>query len=511
MTDAEHTRRRLWRGAAFGLIAWAGPLLVAIASTPAIVRGLGAADYGLYALVVGLVSYSSTALLGRAVVRRVAVAHATDQLHTGVEMVHSAGWLAAGAGLAIAGTLWASGNWLAMEVFRLPPGDYRMAFGLAGAGIAASILSQVFASALHGLHRFDLYAGVATSMSIAGGIGCAVLALRGYGALGLVAWTVALAWLGCLLYAISARRLLGGHHAPPSSPPAPGTVPAARRRFSRATLIELLSHGGAVAVYQTCGYALLMFERTLLVRTLGAEALTYYAVAMNVAMPIHGFVAGSTLAVLPTASAAEARQTDIARIYLRSSRWANLVVVWLTLTGLICAGAFLRAWMGDAFAAQATPLLRVHVLAFGIMAAQVIAWQVAEGWGLASANAWFTAWWLASAVLLMPILGARFGIEGIAVARLFGLLAVPVFIAVIEHRVLGHVHWRAWLSGALQLLPAALAAAVLEYVLLQSLPSGWLGLAGAALAGGGAYVATLLLLGVIDRHDLRAWRARAPV
>lgn len=62
--DAEHTRRRLWRGAGFGVIAWAGPLILGIVLTPTIVRGLGEAEYGLYALVIGLVSFSSTALLG---------------------------------------------------------------------------------------------------------------------------------------------------------------------------------------------------------------------------------------------------------------------------------------------------------------------------------------------------------------------------------------------------------------------------------------------------------------
>jgi O-antigen/teichoic acid export membrane protein len=501
--DAEHTRRRLWRGAGFGVIAWAGPLLLSIALTPTIVRGLGDADYGLYALVTGLVTFSSTALLGRAVVRRVAAAHATDALHAGVAMVRSAMWLASAIGLAIAVLLWSTGNWLAFRVFHLPGGDYRIAFGLVGAGIAAAIVSQVFSSVLHGLHRFDLYARIVTITSVAASVGCAILAARGFGALALVVWTVIVGWIGCVLYIISARRLLAGAMADVAQ-----SIP--QRGSGRSAIAELLTHGSAVAVYQICGYALVIAERALVVRTLGVETLTYYVVAMNLAMPIHGLIAGSTLAVLPTASAAEARQVDVAHVYLRSSRWANMAVVWLTLTIVVCADAFLRVWMGDSFADQAAMLLRVHALSFGILGLQVIAWQVAEGWGLARLNAWFTVWWLATALLLMPALGAQAGAAGVALARFAGLLAVPVFIAIVERRVLGSVQWRAWLAGALGLAPAAVVAGVAQAVMLQQFAGGWSGLAFSVLVGAAAYIATLYVVGFVDGRDLQVaqwlWR-----
>ncbi len=67
------------RSAFFGFISWLLPLGLTFYATPLVVRRLGVEEYGLYALVLGFVSYSFTFSIGRAVTKYVAEFRATGE------------------------------------------------------------------------------------------------------------------------------------------------------------------------------------------------------------------------------------------------------------------------------------------------------------------------------------------------------------------------------------------------------------------------------------------------
>ncbi|HMS11108.1 MAG TPA: hypothetical protein PKE66_16590, partial [Pyrinomonadaceae bacterium] len=54
------------RNISFGALTWVGPMALSLIATPYIVGALGLAGYGIYALVLGIISYSFNFGVGRA-------------------------------------------------------------------------------------------------------------------------------------------------------------------------------------------------------------------------------------------------------------------------------------------------------------------------------------------------------------------------------------------------------------------------------------------------------------
>ena len=71
MTQDNHgqTSKSIVRNVIYGSLTWVLPVGLSFVATPIIVRSLGNNDYGLYALVLGFISYSFTFSLGRAVTK----------------------------------------------------------------------------------------------------------------------------------------------------------------------------------------------------------------------------------------------------------------------------------------------------------------------------------------------------------------------------------------------------------------------------------------------------------
>jgi O-antigen/teichoic acid export membrane protein len=63
---------KLAKNIIFGFLSWILPLALTLLVTPTIIRGLGIEQYGIYALVLGFISYSFTFNIGRAVTKYVA-------------------------------------------------------------------------------------------------------------------------------------------------------------------------------------------------------------------------------------------------------------------------------------------------------------------------------------------------------------------------------------------------------------------------------------------------------
>ncbi len=67
------------RSALFGFVSWVLPLGLTFFATPLVVHRLGVEEYGLYALVLGFLSYSFAFSIGRAITKYVAEYRASGQ------------------------------------------------------------------------------------------------------------------------------------------------------------------------------------------------------------------------------------------------------------------------------------------------------------------------------------------------------------------------------------------------------------------------------------------------
>ena len=485
-------RISLSRNVLFGFLSWLLPLGFTILLTPLIVHGLGAEFYGIYALVMGFVAYSFTFNVGRAITKYVAAYRANEE-HERIGEVLSTTLLInliIGALSAIALAL--SANVLVTRVLNIAPklqANAKIAFYLASVGLLVTMLNQVFNAVPQAVHRFDVYSLIATATGMATIGGNGLLVWLGFGLTSLVAWNVMATSLSCAAYFVAARRLL---------PEADLAF-----RFNRDLITGILRFSGAVIAYQIFANLLLLFERGYLTRTLGSAAVTFYVVPMTISIYIHAFITSLTLVLFPLASEADARQdmTGLHTIYTRAYKYICMLVLFLVLTAAVGSRQLLSNWMGTDFANHAAGVLSTQAFVFGMMALLVVPWQIADGLGYPWLSALLSLWWLVSTILLAVFLTPRFGIQGMAYSRLLPMMITPLFILIVERIAFGRCLWEFWRRIGLALGAAGALTALVQYLMFQNLPLGWIWFLLTVGASGIVFLAMLLAIRYIDETE----------
>jgi O-antigen/teichoic acid export membrane protein len=486
------------RNVLFGFLSWFLPLGFTFVLTPLIVHGLGAEAYGLYALVMGFISYSFTSSIGRAITKYISAYRASNQTERIGEVLSSSFILNLCISLLSAGALALSANWLVARVLNIEPGlrpQARLAFYVASVGLLFAMLSQVFNAVPQAMQRFDVYSLIATGTGILTILGNALLVWSGFGANSLIAWNAVATASACAAYFIASRLLL---------PEARLTL-----RVKKDLLAGIVRFSGAVAAYQILGSLLLIFERSWLTRTLGPSAVTYYVVPMTIAIYIHAFTSSLTLTIFPMTSEAGARQDKVRLhlIYTRALKYVSMLVVFLVITLAVGGRQLLTNWMGADFAGHAAGVLAIQAVVFGLMAISIVPWQMSEGLGHPGRNAFLVLVWVIFAIPLVVWLTPRLGIQGTALARLAGMLSVPVYTLYTERSIFGECLWKFWRRTGLLLTLCGGLLAILQSVLFNKLPLGWLSFVASAGVSSLLFFGTLWLAGYLDQ-DERAWMRR---
>jgi O-antigen/teichoic acid export membrane protein len=479
------------RNGIYGFSTWILPLALSFIATPIIVRSLGHEDYGIYALVLGFIAYSFNFNIGRAITKYVAEYRAGRESGKIREIVSATLFInlsIGGIGLLL---IFSTGRILVADVLKIAPDSQEktvLALHIAALTVFFLTLNQFFNAILQGLHRFDVYAKIYNLnniLLISGNLG---LALAGFGLLPLLSWNLLITGLSVLGLAWAAKRLLPEF--------------SLNLRFPRAVLKLVLKYSSGVIAYQVLSNVFLLFERAWITSRLGAESLTFYIVPLMLALYIHSFIASFMMVVFPLASALKAGDEKLLRLYQKATKIVCLLVVFLGATLIVVSEPFLTVWMGAEFARQSAPLLVLHALTISFMAAQVIAWQVAEGMGYPSYN--FYALMICFIICVSGMVGliGEWGVFGVALARTvgFGVLFLSIFY--VEKRFLGGIQIRFWLK-LLGILSAATVAAVFaETFLLQRLGAGWAAIALTGFGGALVYGAAAWLLGFVSEDEI---------
>jgi O-antigen/teichoic acid export membrane protein len=175
-------------------------------------------------------------------------------------------------------------------------------------------------------------------------------------------------------------------------------------------------------------------DRFIIGSMIGATALAHYSVASQLAQPIHAFPAAGTSVIFPKISAAVARgDTDRLRQLLRTA--LLLLVLAVTTAGgllLVLRTVILSAWLGPDTAAAAAPTLGLLCVAFWLLALIVLPHYVLLGLGrfrfVALTN-------LAAGVVTVVVMvwaAGRYGIEGVAAARIvYGVILMANFVPLV--------------------------------------------------------------------------------
>ena len=482
----------------YGVSSWIVPVALGPISTPIIVHSLGAHQYGIYALVLGLIAYSFNFNVGRAVTKYLAEYRASGQTEKirGVLAATFAINLIVG-GLGIVITIFLA-PYLVSRVFHIEESfrsEATTAIYLSAFVIFAFTWGQVFNAILQGLNRIDVFAKLQNITSLLMVGGSITIALLGYGLIPLLYWNLGTTTLGAILSAITSRRLL---------PEFGFSLFADSEAFRRVVLFS-----APVVGYQIVANAVLLFERGWITAWLGSEALTYYVVPMTPGMLLHGFVFSAMITLFPVVSGLDDK-TQLVSLYRRASKAVCFIVVFAVASLIALNQPILALWVRGDFAAQSGTLLILHSLTFGILAIGVVSYQLADGVGFPSFGFWATLFVLVIGLPLMVML-LPYGNFGIAVARLSAFAIMIPAIALLERRVFGQVQKRFWLENGIRLLAAGVAAGVVQTLIRGLVSDNWLTLAVEFAVGGAVYLLVLYISGFVDadeRELIKSVRAR---
>lgn len=488
--DVPNKRNRLVKNSIYGLLSWIFPILPTMIATPMVLDSLGKERYGLFVVILGFISYFFTTGIGKVAAKYVAEYRATGETEKISAIISSTILLGMGATLIGTAAVIVFSRPIIADILRIPPelqNDAVMALYLGCATIVSIMLGQVFQLVLQGLHRFDRYLLLTNLSSISFSVGSVIMVLNGFGVIGLLCLNLVSATAIGILSYFMAKKLL---------PEFKFTV-----RIGGDTWRTVSRYAASLIAYQIFGSVLLLFERAWIVRQFGVEALTYYAIPMTLAMYLHLFVGAVVLAVFPMANELLTERAKLITLYQKFTKLIFTLVVFTVLSVVVGGRLFLSLWLGDEFAAVASSLLIIHVITFGVLAMNIIAWQIAETFRAAWLNALGTFVWMTVSILLMIGLSDGWQTFGIAVARTAGVLIFIPQIFLIEKYFLGGILWRFWGAISMRIAFAAVLALTAEWLLISGLGRSWMVFAAAILFGAVLYLGGLLITRFFDESE----------
>lgn len=477
----------------FGFLTWLLPFGLSICATPIVVHGLGAEQYGIFALLVGFISYSFNFSIGRAATKYISEFQAAGDESRLTEVVSSTLLICLTLGAAGALLLALLAPYLVDQVLHIPTSSRDgavMGFYWAAATIFILMASQVYAGVVQAIHRFDVYAKINVGGIMLYTMGNIVLAWSGFSFLYLLAWFAITTLLAAIAYFLAGRYFL----------------PAAETRFiyDREIMGKILRFGAGIMLTQVFSNILLLYEYSLITAKLGSESLTYYAVPLTIGVQIHGLCASLLLFIFPMVSALDARSEigTLSRLYFRSVKFIFVLVAALILVFVVFGKSLLTLWMGPDFAEQSYVILGIHAVNFGILAVLIISWQLIEGRGKPHLNSVAMIAQATLAMIMMTVLIGPYGLVGIGFGRMAGATLFLLYILLVECWTFGRVHVWFWMRLIGILILASGVAGVIGQLWLKNVNNGLAGLVSGGAMSMAVFAVILLLIRLFDQDEI---------
>lgn len=489
---AERTdkRRSLAANSFFSVIAWIFPLLLGFFSTPILVRYLGDEQYGLFAIVLGFISYSFTFGIGKVAGKYVPEFRANDETEKVTQVISATFWLSLAVGIVGSLTLVILAPKIVRDLLLISPDMQQAAIYSLYLGAAIGVvlmLSQVFQFVLQGLHRFDNYTALTNLSGLLLGVGNIVLALNHFGVTALLAWNlIVVSSIGSLFY-LRAKHLL----------PSISFV----TNIPRSMMARVVRYAGNTLLFQIFANVVFIFERTWVTRKFGADGLTYYFVPMLLPIYMHGFIGSLVQATFPVVNEILNQRERVAELYRRANKLVLAIVVFSVTNFIVCGALFLKLWINAELAAVSYRMLIPHGLTYGVIALGIMTFQIAESYRGPFLNVVWTASWAVIAIPLMIVVADPWHSEGVAWARVAASLGMFPAIAYAESKYLGKIQWRFWLTAALRTFFAGGVMGLVESFILSRFSDSYFSLLLAGVSGSIVFAAILALTGFLTPDD----------
>ena len=447
--------RQLARSIAGNWIAFAISAGVAFFLSPFIVHHLGNVAYGVWTLVISMISFMSLLDLGLrgAVTRFVARNHAQGNHLESSRAVSAAFWLRIWISLLIV-LVSLTMSVVSTVIFRIPAELHfpaRCAIILTGTSLALTLSFGVFGGVLVALHRFALVSCITIIQTSLRAVGVVWLLKSGHGILGLaiLEFTVAAlanAALTVLCFAIypELRISLGRPD------------PAILRQFLTYSSYVFLIHCAMQLIYYTDNMVVGAF--------ISAGAVTFYAIGGSLLEYLRQVVSSMTTIFMPMASSFEAlgEQDQLRRLLVQGTRGSIVIALPIAVALFFRGHTFIQLWMGGQYAQVSGRVLQILLLAQVFSIANFTSGNIAFGLAKHRPFALNVLGESISNLGLSIFLVKQIGINGVAWGTVIPNLVVqllfwPRYICKLLEIPIRPYLWQSWFRPGLAAIPFGVA------------------------------------------------------
>ena len=407
MPSVSSTSHSLGRNALWSLIGLVSPLPLALITVPILTRALGTDRFGIFALMLAVVGYSSFLDLG---VGRALTKIVSKEVGEGTMSLGSLIWTAIlGLGLlGLVGTIVLAflSPLIVRDVMRIPE-NLQVEANTALRVMALSVPFVTMTSGLRGvLEAHQRFREVSLLNSL---LGVALLAAPVVS----LAFSVSLATIALSILVARVAGLLGylamvRRYANVSSP---------SRVLSVAYMRPLLRIGGWMTVSNVIGPFLTYFDRFVIGAVSSVSAVAFYTVPYDIITRLSVFPSALSTVMFPAISRSHGRdQPESVRIISWGLNKAFLLMFPLAVCAMFLAPDFLLYWMGPAFQRESTGVMQWLAAGLLVNALAQTPFVFLQGAGRPDLTAKLHTAELIPYIGLLVMLVTRFGVTGAAAA-----------------------------------------------------------------------------------------------
>jgi O-antigen/teichoic acid export membrane protein len=431
MTDLPLTpvARKLVRNTILNYTGQLWTVLTTLFLMPYMVAILGPKRFGVWALVLVLVSYLSLLDLGvgAAFVKHIAEYNARQD-EMAINGLVSAGVLIYLVLSVVIIALVAIGGGPLLYAFRIPPEllpEARTAFLGAAAVAALSGLCVVFQAVTVGLQRMEVSNVITVVASLPVIIGTVLLLRWGYGLGGLVIAQAAGAVVTAVLSVWAAFWILPRLQVSP-------------RFWHAVEWGRLFSFGAKVQISRLAELASSQADKLLLGYFVGLNPVTFYDLGAKIVRMNKSLSLVLVSAIVPAASelTVSGDQATLRALYRRGSRYLVLLSAPSTIFIVISAPLIVQAWIGPGYEAV-TWVIRALAIGHFVHLLTGVGTTIAQGIGQPEYETRYTLVLLVLQTTLGIILIARLGLLGALIATPVALVFSSIYFIVLFHRLMG--------------------------------------------------------------------------
>ena len=410
--------------AAYGLLDYAAYPAIMLVATPTLLHHLGVAAFGIWLIANAAVGAGSivSSGFGDAVIQRVATLRASGDIAAIRKVVANVLAINLVLGGALATVLWILIPFVTDRVTHFDPTLHAPCMWSLRIGAVLIVLKSVDSVFICAQRAFERYGpAVRTSVAtrLATTLVCVALAVRGYGVPALMGATFAVVGGGVIVQWAALRHLGSGLFKP---------------AFDRSVYRELSSFGVFSWLQAVSGVIFSQADRLVLGVTLGASAVSYYGICVQLTQPIHGLTAAGLHFLFPHLALrfASSDVVQVRRPIFLALTSNVLMAAALAGTVLLLGRTLLQHWIGPAFASQSAALLPLLVAGFFLLALNVTGHYALLALGrVRIVTVLNVAGGIVMLIAIAPLVRV-YGVSGAALARLcYGpitcLLYLPLF------------------------------------------------------------------------------------